>query len=226
MLNRSLRSIAFSLLMVCAAGMVMLIWQNRESINDAGVETAVQPIRLLVIGDSISNGHGLAVPWPTLLAKRLSLDVINHSVSGEQTAWGLSQVDSTLAKHKPTHVMIMLGTNDVTKSASLESSLQNLQAMADRVNSSGALAYLSTVLPIPGERYAKFNQRAADLSDGIFSLAGIEVVDVRARFVEPVALLADGLHPNQQGQELIADTFIEVLSLSDQSTQPNPTRKG
>jgi len=75
---------------------------------------------ILVFGDSISAGYGLArveLGWVELLETRLNTEgygyrVVNASVSGETTAGGLARLPRALELHHPKIVILELGGND------------------------------------------------------------------------------------------------------------------
>ncbi len=69
---------------------------------------------LTIIGDSLSEGYGVAKEstYPTLVGKQLSgWKIVNSSVSGSTTASGPGRVTWAL-KAKPTAILIALGGND------------------------------------------------------------------------------------------------------------------
>jgi len=168
--------------------------------------------KILVIGDSISNGHGLATPWPTLLQRETGIEIVNRSVSAVETDFGLREIVPSLAQHNPTDVIIMMGTNDVARDKSLSVALNNLQSMIDLALEANARVFIATILPILGSEFTRFNQRTLDFNTGIADLNGAILVDVRAAFVDPAPLMADNLHPNQSGQNVIFNVFLpEIL---------------
>ena len=74
---------------------------------------------ILVFGDSLSAGYGIAVEqsWPALLARRLQNNrppwsVSNASISGETTAGGRSRFVAALDRAQPAVVVLALGAND------------------------------------------------------------------------------------------------------------------
>lgn len=98
--------------------------------------TAAAPRRVVVLGDSLSAGYGLAqgTGWVTLLGNRLKerkLDysVANASISGDTTAGGRARLPAVLAREKPTVVVLELGANDALRGLSLSASEANLKAM-------------------------------------------------------------------------------------------------
>src|SRR3546814_15403294 len=73
---------------------------------------------VLVLGDSLSAGYGMAASqgWVTLLDARLDAqrpgwDVVNASLSGATTAGGVARIDAALASITPAVVVIEQGPN-------------------------------------------------------------------------------------------------------------------
>src|SRR4029450_3104498 len=90
---------------------------------------------LLVVGDSISAGYGLAKGsgWVDLLARRieaqkLSWRVINASISGDTTAGGRARLAGLLTQHKPAIVIVEVGGDDGLRGGNLRSTQDNLDA--------------------------------------------------------------------------------------------------
>lgn len=100
---------------------------------------------LLVVGDSLSAGYGIAkgTGWVDLLtaridAQRLPWRIVNASISGDTTAGGRARLPSLLAQHKPAVVIVELGANDGLRGGNLRSTKDNLDAMIAAVRKSGA----------------------------------------------------------------------------------------
>lgn len=111
--------------------------------------TAAAPHRVVVLGDSLSAGYGLAqgTGWVTLLGNRLKerkLDysVANASISGDTTAGGRARLPAVLAREKPTVVVLELGANDALRGLSLSASEANLKAMIETSQATGARVLL------------------------------------------------------------------------------------
>ncbi len=84
----------------------------------AGNAAAATPV-ILVVGDSLSAGYGIALhsAWPALLQERLDhqgylYQVVNASISGDTTSSGRERLPAALARHRPDIVIIELGAND------------------------------------------------------------------------------------------------------------------
>jgi acyl-CoA thioesterase-1 len=91
---------------------------------------------LLVFGDSLSAGFGIAVnqSWPALLQRKLDVEkrpyaVANASISGETSAGGRSRFDAAMKEFKPAVVIIELGANDGLRGLPVAAMEDNLNAM-------------------------------------------------------------------------------------------------
>lgn len=89
---------------------------------------------VLVMGDSLSAGYGLAADqgWVSLTAQRMksthpAWNVVNASISGETTAGGASRIAAELARVKPAVVVIELGANDGLRGLELTQTRANLE---------------------------------------------------------------------------------------------------
>jgi acyl-CoA thioesterase-1 len=214
---------AFARLLKLTVGLAILLaiasCGGGDSNSGGGGEQAMTPppvpdqpvIRSFVaISDSIGNGAGfVSVPWPELVQGAFGVPLANDSVNGRQTGQGLNLIRDLLARHNPSHVLILLGTNDATKGGSVSGAIANLQEMANIAESLGVIAVIGTT--ITTTRSAEFDRRTADIAAGIRSINNALIADVRVAFGNGNNLLADDVHPNAQGQRVIADEFISVL---------------
>jgi len=170
---------------------------------DTGSPT-LERTKVVAIGDSIGTGFGIATPWPTRLANALGVEVVNNSQSGEQTAFGLGAISGLIESEEPSHVVIMLGTNDAIR-GSVPGAINNLQQMVDIANNQNVIAIVATLPPIT--RSGTENARAAQISSGIRDLSGARIAGVRGALGNGAGLIADGVHPNDRGQQIITDTI-------------------
>src|SRR3984893_10102983 len=101
---------------------------------------------ILVFGDSISAGYGLArveQGWVALLQTRLKeqeygYQVVNASVSGETTAGGLARLPRALMLHQPKIVILELGGNDGLRALPIAQMRANWVCMTDLSTAAGA----------------------------------------------------------------------------------------
>ena len=187
---------------------------------------------LLVLGDSLSAGYGLAPEeaWPVLLGQRLAAteyraQVVNASISGETTAGGLARLPALLETHRPTVVVIELGANDGLRGLPIEQVRSNLLALARASRAAGAKVVVlpMRVPPNYGPVYAKaFDALYAELPqrvDGV-SLSPFFLRDVA---LDPALLQADGLHPVAAAQPKMLEAVWPTLEAAlKQTSQGKP----
>jgi acyl-CoA thioesterase-1 len=106
---------------------------------------AASPPVVLVVGDSVSAGYGLAQGevWVSLLDARLRAEkpphrVVNASISGDTTAGGRARLPALLKEHRPAVVVVELGGNDALRGQPLAATRANLEAMAQTAQGTGA----------------------------------------------------------------------------------------
>src|ERR1700692_1273583 len=132
---------------------------------------------ILVFGDSISAGYGLArveQGWVALLQTRLKeqeygYQVINASVSGETTAGGLARLPRALMLHQPKIVILELGGNDGLRALPIAQMRANLVRMIDLSTAAGAKVLLLGIRMPPnyGPEYTEqFRLCYSDLARG------------------------------------------------------------
>jgi len=178
---------------------------------------------LLVLGDSLSAGYGIAADdaWPSLLQRKLdsvgqAVFVVNASISGETTRGALARLPALIDEHRPALVVIELGANDGLRGLPLDEFAANLQALVERSQAAGARV---VVLPMEvppnygrpysdGFRavYAALPARFPDLALTPFFLRGVAL--------EPALLQADGLHPTAAAQPRMLETVWPAIETS------------
>jgi acyl-CoA thioesterase I len=96
---------------------------------------ATQPV-VLIVGDSLSAGYGLAIHqnWPSLLQERIAAAghphrVVNASISGDTTSGGLARLPGALERNSPSVVLIGLGGNDGLRAIPIPEIRRNLAEM-------------------------------------------------------------------------------------------------
>jgi len=197
----------------------MLIAASASANGAAPAETPV----ILVFGDSISAGYGLAhveEGWAALLQTRLKeqgygYQVVNASVSGETTAGGLARLPRALMLHQPKIVILELGGNDGLRALPIAQMRANLVRMIGLAAAAGAKVLLLG-MRMPPNYGPDFTEQ--------FRLCYIEVArDEKLPLVpfllNDIALLpnlmqADGVHPNEVGQpQLLANVWPSLKPL-------------
>lgn len=158
---------------------------------------------LVTLGDSIGAGACGTAPWGLQLAAALGVPVVNDSVFSRTTAIGLGRVDALLAAHKPSHLVVLLGTNDARQGRG--DAVSNMTAIVQKARAAGVVPIIGTVpgyLLSPG-----IDAAAANISAGYQAIPGAIVADVRSALGNNGALYCDGIHPNAAGQVAIVSAF-------------------
>lgn len=175
--------------------------------------------KLIVLGDSITEGYGVSkeAAYPALLEKKLhdggkkEWTVINAGVSGSTTASGLSRM-KWLFKSKPDVVFLVLGANDGLRGLKVEESQKNLAASIEYAQKENVRVILGGLYMPPnyGKDYTdKFKKMYEDLAKK-YKLSFVPfILDKVAG--NPKYNLADGIHPNEEGHKIIADTVFNTL---------------
>ena len=180
-------------------------------------ETTRRP-RVVFLGDSLTAGYGLAEEqaFPARLGELLAaeghpIDVVNAGVSGDTSAGGVARLDWIL-RQKPDVVVVELGPNDGLRGLPLEMTEANLRAIVERCRAAGARVLLvgMQIPPNYGPEYsgafrALYPRLAKELNVPLvpFLLAGVGG--------EPGLNLGDGLHPNVEGQRIVARNVLPYL---------------
>jgi acyl-CoA thioesterase I len=178
---------------------------------------------ILVFGDSISAGHGLArveQGWVALLQTRLKeqgygYQVINASVSGETTAGGLARLPRALMLHHPKIVILELGANDGLRALPLAQMRANLVRMIDLSTAAGAKVLLLGML-MPPNYGPDYTQQFASSYSEIARDKKVPLVPFLMNDIalSPNLMQADGFHPNELAQpQLLANVWPTLQPL-------------
>lgn len=177
---------------------------------------------ILVLGDSMSAEYGLArgTGWVALLAQRLAqqkiaAEVVNASISGDTTAGGRARLPALLAQHRPGIVVIELGGNDALRGLPLQSTEDNLTAMAQAARQAGARVLL-VGMQVPPNYGADYTRRFAALFQTVAQAQKAALVPFLLQGVadgpEPARLFqADRIHPTAQAQPTMLDNVWPAL---------------
>jgi len=181
------------------------------SVSANGAAPAEAPV-ILVFGDSISAGYGLArveQGWVALLQTRLKeqeygYQVVNASVSGETTAGGLARLPRALMLHQPKIVILELGGNDGLRALPIAQMRANLVRMTDLSTAAGAEVLLlgMRIPPNYGPEYTEqFRMCYTEVArDKKLPLVPFLLNDIA---LKPNLMQADGIHPNELGQPIL-----------------------
>ena len=194
----------------------------------------------IAFGDSITEGFGDDDParvapddkgYPARLEDLLensgrAADVENHGFGGERTVDAVTRIVPILATAGSGDVLLLMeGTNDISRNIGLETTIFNLDEMASRAERRGIQVVHATVIPrLPEAETDQNNYLTQQLNGLIRNLAGVRqrgLADPFEVFLREPNLFArlyanasnDPVgHPNGAGYDVLADVFFDVLT--------------
>lgn len=168
---------------------------------------------LLVVGDSISAGYGLAEGqgWVRLLERRLQeqksdYQVVNASISGDTTAGGLARLPRLLADHRPAVVAIELGGNDGLRGQPLAQFQRSLTALVEQAKAEGARVLLLG-MRLPPNYGPRYTDGFAQVYVDVAKAQQVALVPFLLEGVggDPAFMQPDGIHPQANAQQRLLD---------------------
>jgi acyl-CoA thioesterase-1 len=179
--------------------------------------TAQAANTILVFGDSLSAGYGIARDdsWVNLLQRELKIshpqfEVVNASISGETTAGGLRRIAKALQQHQPSVVILELGANDGLRGGKVTETEKNLHQLIVQIKKSKAKVLLLGIQLPPnyGLFYAK---QFRAMYPKLAKQHKVALLPFMLEGIEPEQFLADNLHPNAEGQPRIQQNVLQSL---------------
>ena len=185
---------------------------------------AAQPLRIVVLGDSLVAGFGIrpSEAFPVQLERALkerghAVEVINAGVSGDTTAGGLERVGWAVPERTGA-VILELGANDALRGLDPIRAKANLDKIITTLKAGGAEVLLAGMRAPRnlGEGYTR-------AFDAIYpELAAKHGLILYPFFLDGVAMnarlnLDDGIHPNSRGvAEITKNILPSVEQLIEQ----------
>jgi len=174
---------------------------------------------ILVVGDSLAAEYGLVrgSGWVAILETRLAIEFPglawhNASISGDTTSGGAARLPQALAQFQPNVVVLELGANDALRGLALQATRANLARMITLSQAAGARVVLvgMQIPPNYGRSYTQaFHDLYADLAQEHQTALVPFLLDGMA--TERSLFQADGIHPNEAAQTILADNVERVL---------------
>ncbi len=213
----------FQLCVACDSGTPGVETQNEESADElAKEETGASCALVVAFGDSLFAGYQLGpnegfVPRLERELRTTGLDVAVHNaaVSGDTSAAGRQRLAFMLdgLERRPDLVLVELGANDMLRGLEPAQTRDNLTTVLEELDRRGIDAILVGMLAAPnmGDEYAEeFNAIYPALADRFdvplypFALEGV--------IGDPSLLLADGIHPNASGVDVMVDRLSDKVA--------------
>lgn len=194
-------------------------------------------LRIMPLGDSIT--HGATVPggyrirlWDRLMTDRPAIDLVGSAVNGPVSIDGNHEghpgkaiqffregVRGWLYAHRPHIVLLMVGTNDVLypEAHNFAGAPARLNALVGQITAIAPNAELIVASvpplqePIADDRARMFRQDAQAIArDRATQGRRVTYVDMYSALDSTD--LADGVHPNTQGYDKMADAWYMAIT--------------
>jgi acyl-CoA thioesterase-1 len=196
--------------------LIMALMTAQTALAQAPAEA--EPIKMVVLGDSLSAGLGLSASaaFPARLQKALkdkgiAVDMINAGVSGDTSSGGRDRLDWSIPDGTRA-VIVELGANDALRGLDPKVTRDALSDIVARLKARKIAVLLCGMVAPPnyGSDYsARFNAIYPDLAKSFgvplypFFLEGVAA--------DPKLNQADGLHPTAAGVDVIVKKILPTV---------------
>lgn len=163
---------------------------------------------IVALGDSLVWGQGSdqGRDFVSLLSQKIGQPIVNLGVPGDTTENGLMRVNGLDIYH-PKVVILLLGGNDYLKRVPIDTTFSNLGKIIEDIQRRGAIVLLLGVRG--GLLQDHFDSRYEELSK---KYQTAYVSNVLSGLIGNAKLMADEIHPNNAGYEIIAERVYPVLA--------------
>ncbi len=179
--------------------------------------SALAAKNILVFGDSLSAGYGIARDdsWANLLQRELKknhpqYEVVNASISGETTSGGLRRIGKALQEHRPALVIVELGANDGLRGSSIAETEKNLNAIIELVKKANAKVLLLGI-QMPPNYGQNYTRQFRALYPKLAKQHRVALVPFMLDGIPPEQYQADNLHPDVAAQPQVLRNVMKML---------------
>jgi len=192
--------------------------------------------RVVFMGDSITDGWRLNEYFP-------GRDFVNRGISGQTSIQMLGRMKADVIDLQPAAILILAGTNDISRGTPLSTIENNLVMMADLADTYKIKVLIASVLPVSdyhkdvNPRYEMTKLRPLstiqELNRWIQAFCkqrNYSYVDYHSQLVDSSGQLKtdladDGLHPEASGYRVMAPIALEAIDRLLVKTVPAPVSK-
>lgn len=188
--------------------MIGLLCLLLAACGDPGLKPLAAGATILAFGDSLTEGRGVgpAQSYPSVLADLSGHTVINGGVSGELSLGGRARLPGLLAEHRPALVILLEGGNDILRGSGEGALKDNLAAMIEATQGSGAQVLLVAV-----PRKSLFADGAPLYGELAEHYGLVLDNDSIGELLRSPGLKSDSVHFNEQGYRTLAERLHGLL---------------
>ena len=190
-------------------------------------------ITLVCLGDSLTYGYGVrrSLVWPTLVAKESGARILNRGVNGLLTDGMLASFSRDVISRKPDAVLLMGGANDIMSGLNPEYPLKNMIGMAKQAENADIVPLVGipipfcppiredwtettdfpTLIPVYETYAASLRNLAMENTCVIVDFRNAMTEHIQKTGFAPQSLYLDGIHLNEDGHRLFAQTLVRVM---------------
>jgi len=180
---------------------------------------AQETYTVVFLGDSLTEGLGLEEneAFPALIEDKLAADgldhirVINAGVSGSTSASGLSRMQWYI-RSQPDLLVLSLGANDGLRGLDIQEMKANLAKTIEFARENGVDVIITGML-VPPNMGPEYTSAFASVFPDLATEYDIPLMPFLLEDVAAVPELnqADGIHPNVEGAQIVAENVYEFL---------------
>lgn len=188
--------------------------------------------KIVCIGDSLTYGYGVQKDkrWTEGIESLDECEMINKGVNGDTTVGMLSRSHRDVLAVKPTHVIIMAGTNDFLCGRNVRSVMGNIVLLVKEAREYGIIPIIAAPIPVcesmaailwdSGVNYSKVNDRLKAyhfLLKKFSERNNVLFIDFYDEFTSRVSeknkyiYYMDGVHPTEKGHEVMTLKVMDAL---------------
>ena len=201
-------------------GIVILSLTSILLISCSEKKSQIKIEKVLLFGDSLMSGYGLpeednlsVILEKSLKSEGYEIQVFNGSVSGNTSLDGLNRIEDELLDESYDLIIIGLGANDMLRRINPNQTKQNLDKIINIILDNKIKVILAGMVASPtnGLSYKKkFDKIYPDLSKK-FEIESIPFL-LKGVALNPNFNQDDGLHPNEKGVFIIAETIKKSIT--------------
>lgn len=176
-------------------------------------------VKVVILGDSLTEGYGVKqeASFPFLLQRkfeqlgRKDVQIVANGVSGSTSASGVSRV-KWIAKSKPDYVVIALGSNDGLRGFAIAETKKNLSLTIETANAL-KIKVILTGLRMPPNYGKTYTEDFRKVFKELSQKYQVPLIPFLLERVGGESSLnqSDGIHPNEKGHAIIAETVFKTL---------------
>ena len=195
-------------------------WAQLDRYQAANANLTIDPIELLFLGDSITEG------WPQFRPQFFQNNpFVGRGIGGQTTPQMLLRFRQDVIALQPKKVILLAGINDIAQNTGpirLDQIMDNIKSMAEIARANGIEMILCSVLPansFPWRPEIVPTQKVIDLNQKIQAYAekhGLVYVDYYTSMVDSQGGLKahlgyDTVHPNAIGYQLMEQILSNYI---------------